>query len=232
MLFFPKLMNSDGKIIGQFEYPVSKVVCVGRNYSAHAKELNNPIPSEPLLFIKPTNCLVDASPSIEIPTDRGECHHELELAVLIGSKLSNCSKQKAIQSVKGIGLGLDLTLRDLQTKLKSKGQPWEKAKAFDGACPITGFIERDHFESFSDIEFSMYQNDKLAQKGNSKEMLFDIASLVQDIASHFTLFPGDVILTGTPEGVAALYTGDKLKMELEGKQIAESLVSLSGVVGE
>jgi len=230
MLFFPKLISPSGKIIGQFEHSVSKIVCVGRNYSAHAKELNNPIPNEPLLFIKPTNSLVDVSPVIGIPTDRGECHHELELAILIGSKLSNCTKQEAIQSVKGIGLALDLTLRDLQTKLKSKGQPWEKAKGFDGACPITGFIDIDYFENLSDIEFSMYRDDKLSQEGNSKDMLFDIPTLVQDIADHFTLFPGDVVLTGTPEGVSPLFVGDKLKMELKGKQIAESVVSSSTAI--
>ena len=147
MLFYPKLIEPNGQFINEYTHSTSKIVCVGRNYSAHAKELNNPIPKEPLLFIKSTNCLVDLDKPIQIPKEQGECHHELEISVLIGKKLTKASREEAIDAIDGIGLALDLTLRDLQSKLKSKGQPWERAKSFDGACPVSGFVDIAYFDN-------------------------------------------------------------------------------------
>ena len=117
------------------DYPLGKAVCVGRNYAAHAKELNNPIPTTPILFLKPATSIVPLSPSISIPGNRGECHHELEVSLLIGERLTNANEPDALAAIAGGGLGLDLTLRDLQQTLKNEGKPWELAKAFDGACP-------------------------------------------------------------------------------------------------
>jgi len=224
MLFYPKLIEPNGQFINEYTHSTSKIVCVGRNYSAHAKELNNPIPKEPLLFIKSTNCLVDLDKPIQIPKEQGECHHELEISVLIGKKLTKASREEAIDAIDGIGLALDLTLREVQSKLKSKGQPWEKAKSFDSACPVSGFVNIEHFADLSNIKFCMEKNKQITQIGNSKNMLFDIHQLLQEISQLFSLYPGDIVLTGTPEGVAKLDTGDKLKFILETTEIVQTVV--------
>ncbi|PHS17523.1 MAG: isomerase/hydrolase [Kangiella sp.] len=220
-----------------FSSPTTKIVCVGRNYIAHAKELNNPVPKSPLLFIKSTNCLVDLKNEITIPSDVGECHHELEVAVLIGEQLTNVNETQSVNAISAIGIGLDLTLRDLQTKLKSKGQPWEKAKSFDGACPLSEFIDFELFlskgsntcavdtkKALKSIDFRLLINDKIRQKGNTKDVLFDIPFLISYISKHFTLYPGDVVLTGTPEGVSELKLGDKIEVCLNDTKFASSQV--------
>ena len=224
-MYHPKKSNQFGKIIGEYDFCTSKVVCVGRNYAAHAKELNNAIPETPLLFIKSSNTLVDLDNQIFIPKNTGECHHELEIAILIGRQLTKANIQQSKSGIEAVGLALDLTLRELQSELKSKGQPWEKAKSFDGACPMTGFMPIDNFPSLSDISFSLQKNKILAQKGNSKNMLFDIVSLISQISDSFTLYRGDIILTGTPEGVASLNPGDRITLELEQQQIATAVIS-------
>jgi len=223
-MFYPKLINPTGELIAQYQWPTSKVVCVGRNYAAHAKELDNPIPKEPLLFIKSTNTLVDLDGQISIPSNLGECHHELEVAILIGQPLTGASHLESLSAIQGVGLAIDLTLRELQSVLKAKGQPWEKAKSFDGACPATGFISFDKSIDLSDMNFALIKNGKYAQRGNSKDMLFDIVSLIQQISTHFSLYPGDIILTGTPEGVASLNSGDRICLEFQQQQIAHATV--------
>ncbi len=223
-MFYPKKINQSGKTIGQYDWPTTKIVCVGRNYVAHAKELNNPIPDTPLLFIKSTNTLVDLCDQIRIPKNQGECHHELEIAILIGQSLCRANQSDSFSAIRGIGLALDLTLRDLQSELKSKGQPWEKAKSFDGACPVSGFIPFDQAITLSDIDFAMLKNENYVQQGNSKDMLFDIIGLIQHISIHFSLYPGDIILTGTPKGVASLNSGDKISLEFQQIPIAQATV--------
>ncbi|WP_461538174.1 fumarylacetoacetate hydrolase family protein [Spongorhabdus nitratireducens] len=197
------------------DLPVGKVVCVGRNYAEHAKELNNPIPSEPLLFIKPSTAVTRFERPIKLSSERGEVHYETEISVLIGQKLSDASEQDAVASITGIGLGLDLTLRDVQSQLKEKGHPWEKAKAFDNSCPLTGFVATKHLPSLDDINLKLYINGLLRQQGNSSQMLTAIPALISQISQHFTLLPGDIVLTGTPAGVGALSTGDELRAELD-----------------
>ena len=199
------------------ELPVGKVVCVGRNYADHAKELNNPVPTEPILFIKPATAIVPFSPGFSFPSDQGECHHETEIALLIGSPLSRATQEQARQVIIGLGLGLDLTLRDLQAKLKSKSHPWEVAKAFDGACPLTPFIPVTEFEGFTRLTVSLSVNGQERQQGNTEQMLFPILSLVSRISQTFTLLPGDVVLTGTPSGVAPLAVGDNLEASLDSR---------------
>lgn len=227
-MYYPKIKTDFNSEANDFSSSCSKVVCVGRNYVEHAKELNNPVPSEPLLFIKSTNTLVDFEDGIVIPKDKGECHHELEIAILIGSKLSCATEKPAINSIAGVGLALDLTLRDVQSKLKAKGQPWEKAKSFDGACPLSTFIEARHFiNSFGDLEnvnFCMQKNGSVAQQGNSSEMIFPIVKLVSEISQDFTLYPGDIVLTGTPKGVAPLVERDNIELSLNGHLLGSSLV--------
>ena len=224
-MYHAKLIDKSCREIERYRHSTSKVVCVGRNYSAHAKELNNPIPKKPLLFIKSTNTLVDLGGIISIPSEKGECQHELEIAVLIGEPLTNADQQSCCRAIKGLGLGLDLTLRELQSQLKAKGQPWEKSKSFDGACPVSGFIAIDNFPDLANVDFKLVKNDQCAQIGNSKDMLFDIPSLIADISSNFTLYPGDIILTGTPEGVASLASGDRISLELNRLPIAEATIA-------
>jgi 2-keto-4-pentenoate hydratase/2-oxohepta-3-ene-1,7-dioic acid hydratase in catechol pathway len=200
-----------GKLI---DLPVGKAVCVGRNYMQHIQELNNPVPTQPILFIKPVEALVNIQPNISIPKDKGECHNELELAVLLEKPLKNCSIENAKNAIWGIGLGLDLTLRDVQSQLKSKGHPWERAKAFDGSCPLSPFVPMQNFSDFTNIEFNLQVNGEFRQLGNSKDMLVSILDLLVHISEQFTLSPGDIVMTGTPKGVAALNTGDKLNVTL------------------
>jgi len=206
---------------------LGKIVCVGRNYADHAKELNNPIPNEPLLFIKPATAAVSMLDTVTIPEGRGACHHELEMAVLIGTELS--AKTAAMQdedilsSIAGVGLALDLTLRDVQDELKEKGQPWERAKAFDGSCPLSNFVGVDGVD-LQDLPIQLYRNGQLQQLGNTVDMLFSVINLLRDISSIFTLLPGDVVLTGTPAGVGPLLKGDKLKGTLDSLICVETLV--------
>ena len=213
----------DNKGLKPFIAPSSKVVCVGRNYVEHAKELNNPVPKSPILFIKPNSALVKIDQTILIPT-HSECHHELEIAILIGKKISHIKPDDARHAIAGIGLALDLTLREVQGNLKKSGHPWEIAKAFDGACPVTAFIPYSSEWALDNITFSMKKNNSVVQQGNSKQMIFDIENLVSRISNHFTLLPGDIVLTGTPAGVSALDKGDELELYLEEKLLASCVV--------
>ncbi len=195
--------------------PVGKIVCVGRSYAAHAAELNNPVPAEPILFIKPADAACALGPVFAVPQGMGSVHHELEIAVLIGETLSNASEETVLASLAGVGIGLDLTLRDVQDGLKAKSLPWEIAKSFDGACPLSDFIAADKVEDWADIEISLIRNGKVQQEGNSSAMLFPIIALIARMSRHFTLNPGDVIMTGTPAGVGPLEVGDELEAHLQ-----------------
>ncbi|MGO1691927.1 MAG: fumarylacetoacetate hydrolase family protein [Marinobacter sp.] len=196
--------------------PLGKVVCIGRNYAEHAKELNNPVPSEPLLFIKPASSAVHLTRPLDFQGRKGQVHFETELAVLIGKPLTNVSASEAQAAILGYGLALDLTLRDLQSQLKDKGHPWERAKAFDGACPLSPFVAAEHFPN-DHITFSLDINEQRQQSGDTRDMLFPIVPLLVHISRHFTLLPGDVVLTGTPKGVGPLLSEQTLKLQLEDK---------------
>ncbi|WP_144394064.1 fumarylacetoacetate hydrolase family protein [Pleionea sediminis] len=202
-----------------------KVVCVGRNYAAHAKELGNEVPSSPVLFMKPATALVNWNDQVVIPTDRGECHHELELAVLIGQTLSSAYETEVEQSIVGISLALDLTLRDLQSDLKAKGHPWEMAKAFDGSCPVAQWMPLNSIEELSDCLLELSVNDSLRQSTLTSSMIWPVVPLIQYISKYFRLEPGDIILTGTPAGVAALHPGDHLQAKLANRLTIDSEVT-------
>ena len=207
---------SDGTRI---HHPLGKVVCVGRNYAEHAKELGNEVPSEPLLFIKPGSSAVAFCGGFSIPRDRGEVHHEAEIAVLIGKPLSRAPSDNEItDAIAGFAPALDLTLRDLQAQLKAKGQPWEVSKAFDGACVVAPFEASGRFGRLADIGIELSVNGSLRQSGNSGDMIFPILALIRYICGHFSLRPGDVVLTGTPAGVGPLAVGDELVLGLSGQQ--------------
>lgn len=190
--------------------PLGKIVCVGRNYAEHAKELNNPVPTSPILFIKPASAAVSFDGEIRIPKQQGECHHELEMAVLIGKPLTNADSATAKEAVLGYGLGLDLTLRDVQSRLKEKGHPWEIAKSFDGACPLSSFVSVDQIANPNGAELTLTINGNIRQQGNTADMITGVFDLIAHMSQHFTFQPGDVVLTGTPAGVSALHEGDVL----------------------
>ncbi len=192
----------------------NKIICVGRNYIDHAKELNNPVPKEPLLFIKPWSTITPLSGEVHIPSNKGEVHHELEIALVVDRTLTNASKSEARESICGIGLALDLTLRDVQTTLKEKGQPWEKAKSFDNACPVE-CIEINHKDiDFDKLTLQLNINGSLRQLGHSIDVVFDSISLIQYISTWFTLNPGDIVLTGTPAGVGKIENADEIESTL------------------
>ncbi|WP_062267804.1 fumarylacetoacetate hydrolase family protein [Endozoicomonas arenosclerae] len=198
----------------RIDLPTGKVVCVGRNYAKHIQELNNPLPDDPVLFIKPATSLVPLEAPFPIPTDRGEVHHETEIAILIDTRLQNASEGESIDAIKALGLALDLTLRDVQSRLKAKGLPWEIAKAFDGSCPVSGFIAKEHLPNLDDIHFSLKINGETRQEDTSAHMLTSITGLISYISRHFTLEPGDIVLTGTPAGVGPLKPGDQLELAI------------------
>ncbi|MCR8913543.1 fumarylacetoacetate hydrolase family protein [Marinobacter panjinensis] len=203
--------------------PLGKIVCIGRNYAEHARELNNPVPDEPLLFIKPATSAVHITRPLDFPRDRGEVHFEAELAVLIGRPLTNASASEAEGAILGYGLALDLTLRDLQSRLKEKGQPWERAKAFDGACPLSPFVSIDRLRR-DHLTFTLDINRERQQTGDTRDMLNPIVPLIAHMSSQFTLMPGDVVLTGTPKGVGPLESGQILSLELEDALFVETTV--------
>jgi 2-keto-4-pentenoate hydratase/2-oxohepta-3-ene-1,7-dioic acid hydratase in catechol pathway len=212
-LFEYKHVDNDGRYI---DLPVGKVVCVGRNYIQHIKELQNEIPSDPLLFIKPSTALSQLNKPVVIPKNLGPCHNELEMTVLIKTSLCKASIQEVQDAIWGVGLGLDLTLRDVQSALKNQGHPWERAKAFDYSCPMSQFVIIDKLEKLTNIDFSLIVNGDIRQQGNSQDMLFPVLKLLVDISNAFTLLPGDIVMTGTPKGVAALSVDDQLIIELNG----------------
>ncbi len=206
-----QLKYSNGSPVG---LAPGKIVCIGRNYMEHIRELNNKVPDETVLFMKPASALCRLGTDIELPFNKGEIHHELELSLLIGKELNQFSKIDCLTAITGYGLALDLTLRDLQSQLKSQGLPWEKAKAFDNSCPLSDFVACA--EGFAEQhEFTLSINDIVRQQGNTKNMMRSIKELLTEIVQNFSLQPGDIVLTGTPAGIGALQIGDKLKLSLD-----------------
>ncbi len=199
---------------------VGKVVCVGRNYAAHAHELGNEVPSSPLLFMKPASSIAWISSDDDNKIIRpevasyGDTHYEAELCIQLSADLSAATVQQAQQAIGAVTLGLDLTLRELQSQLKDKGQPWERAKCFDGACVLADWVDAQAFGDFTQVNYQLYINDQLKQDGDSALMLFSVYELLVDISHAFSLQAGDVIMTGTPSGVGTLQAGDTLKLVL------------------
>lgn len=202
------------------DLPVGKVVCIGRNYLDHIRELNNAVPETPILFMKPATALVALEQPIHLPAGRGECHHEVELAVLVGQELRDADAKAARRTVVGYGVALDLTLRDVQNELKQKGHPWEVAKAFDGSCPLSLFLKPEALTDPQATDLTLWVNGELRQQGNTRLMMVGIFELMAHISTHFTLQPGDVVLTGTPAGVGPLRSGDALVLSLAGHEFA------------
>jgi 2-keto-4-pentenoate hydratase/2-oxohepta-3-ene-1,7-dioic acid hydratase in catechol pathway len=197
--------------------PVGKALCIGQNYQDHIAEMNSKTAPEALFFIKPSTAVVDIHQSFPIPDQLGAVHNETELALLIKAPLSKVTPEQVLDAVWGYGLALDLTLRDQQKKLKELGRPWEIAKGFDGACPVSGFIAADELGDVQQLEFSLRVNGETRQQGDTRMMIRSVTQIISEMSQFFTLLPGDLVLTGTPAGVGPLYSGDQLELTLANK---------------
>lgn len=197
-------------------YRVGKVVCLARNYGEHIRELGNEVPEKPILFIKPASSIIGQKETVVIPPYSNECHHEVELAVLIGKWGRNVPEERSMAHVAGYGVALDMTLRDVQNELKKKGLPWEAAKAFDTSCPLSDFVSAAEIADPHRLRISLKVNGELRQDSSTALMMRRIPAIVSHISSMFTLEQGDVILTGTPAGVGPVASGDRLNAEIEG----------------
>ncbi|MBC7694525.1 MAG: fumarylacetoacetate hydrolase family protein [Burkholderiales bacterium] len=188
-----------------------KIICIGRNYAEHAKELNNAIPTEPVFFMKPDTALLKDGEAFYYPEFTKDLHHEIEIVLKINKVGKHIKEEFAHKYFDEIGLGIDFTARDLQNTAKEKGLPWEKAKAFDGSAPIGKFISKSLFSNLSDIDFQLKINSESKQIGNTKDLLFSFDKIIAFVSQFVTLKVGDLIYTGTPEGVGAVKIGDKLQ---------------------
>nr|WP_320113888.1 fumarylacetoacetate hydrolase family protein [uncultured Desulfuromonas sp.] len=195
---------------------VGKIVCLARNYVAHAEELGNEVPSDPVLFIKPATSIIKDGDTMVIPDYSDDCHHEVELAVLIGRTAHKVTAEDAMDYVSGYGIGIDMTLRDTQAVLKEKGYPWELAKGFDTSCPLSEFVPADQVNDPHDLAIRLQVNDDVRQDANTGLMIRRIPETIAAITRAFTLEPGDLILTGTPAGVGRVVAGDRMIAEIEG----------------
>jgi 2-keto-4-pentenoate hydratase/2-oxohepta-3-ene-1,7-dioic acid hydratase in catechol pathway len=193
----------------------NRIFCVGRNYAAHAKELNNAVPDSPVIFMKPVSSIVTEVQSIPYPRHGKIMEQEAELVVQIGKSGCPDSLEEAHTFISAFTLGLDLTLRDLQNSLKQKGLPWEIAKAFDGSAPLGGWVAASEVEDWQNIAFQCYVNDNLRQEGHINDMIFSIPELILFIGRIWSFIPGDMIYTGTPSGVGAIHPGDKIVIKSE-----------------
>lgn len=196
-----------------------KIICIGRNYVNHIKELQNERPDEPVVFLKPDSAILLKQHPFVIPEFSEDIHHEVEILVKINKVGKYIEPKFAHNYYDEIGLGIDFTARDLQSKLKEKGLPWEKAKAFDGSAVIGDFLSKNFFNSLESINFELVSNGKVVQKGNSSHMLWKIDELISHVSQFFTLKIGDIIFTGTPEGVAAVKPNDILEGFIENKRL-------------
>ncbi len=192
-----------------------KIICIGRNYADHIKELDNAKPTDPVIFLKPDTAILLKKQPFFIPEFSNEVHHEVELLVRINKIGKHIDQKFAHKYYDEIGLGIDFTARDLQAELKEKGLPWEKAKAFDGSAVIGKFIEKEQFKDVNNINFSLERNGNTVQNGNSMLMMWKIDALIEYISKYFTLKIGDIIFTGTPAGVGKVETNDVLKGFIE-----------------
>lgn len=196
-----------------------KIICIGRNYTKHIEELHNERPEEPVVFLKPDSAVLLKQHPFVIPEFSDDIHHEVEIIVRINKVGKYIDAKFAPNYYDEIGLGIDFTARDLQAKLKEKGLPWEKAKAFDGSAVIGSFLSKKDFSSTENINFELKSNGNTVQKGNTSHMLWKIDELIAYVSQYFTLKIGDIIFTGTPEGVAKVNPNDILEGFIENKKL-------------
>jgi 2-keto-4-pentenoate hydratase/2-oxohepta-3-ene-1,7-dioic acid hydratase in catechol pathway len=195
-----------------------KIICVGRNYAEHTRELNNEVPADPVIFMKPETALILPRQPFFYPDFSKDIHHEIELVVRINRLGKHIEPQFAHRYYNEVALGIDFTARDLQQQLKEKGLPWEKAKAFDGSACVGEWISVDTLGDIQHLNFYLTRNGETVQTGNTSQMLFSVNQLISFISTFFTLKIGDLIFTGTPSGVGPVHIGDTLEGYLEGRR--------------
>jgi 5-carboxymethyl-2-hydroxymuconate isomerase len=198
------------------EFTVGKIVCVGRNYVEHAKELGNEVPEKPVIFLKPSSSLIFSGDEIIYPSFSNEMHHEVELVLLIGKRIKDGNIYEAKDAIIGYGVGLDMTLRDIQNELKKKGHPWTIAKCFDTSAVVSDFILKGNYKLTLNEEISLSVNGIIKQKERLNKMIFNPAQIIEYISTLMTLEEGDLVFTGTPAGVSKVNKGDKLNAEISG----------------
>lgn len=196
-----------------------KIIAVGRNYIAHAKELNNAVPTKPIIFLKPDTAVLKDNKPFYLPDFSSDIHFELEVVLKICKEGKHISEKFAPNYYDEIGLGIDFTARDVQSELKDKGLPWELAKAFDNSAVVSEFLPKADFANMYDLNFELQVNKETRQKGHTANLLFSFESIISFVSQYITLKKGDLIFTGTPEGVGQVKQGDQLEAWLEGKQL-------------
>ncbi|MEC3907310.1 fumarylacetoacetate hydrolase family protein [Tamlana sp. 2201CG12-4] len=196
-----------------------KLICIGRNYTEHIEELQNEKPTDPVVFLKPDTAILLKKQPFFIPDFSNDVHYEVEVLVKINRVGKYIDRKFTHKYYSEIGLGIDFTARDLQSQLKAKGLPWEKAKSFDGAAVIGKWISKDEVDNVNNIHFSLKKNDNIVQNGNTSHMLWKIDELIEYVSKYFTLKIGDIIFTGTPAGVGKVIANDKLNGFLEDKEM-------------
>lgn len=196
-----------------------KIIAIGRNYAAHAKELNNAVPTKPIIFLKPDTAVLKDNKPFYIPAFSSDIHYELEVVLKICKEGKHIAEKFASNYYDEIGLGIDFTARDIQTAHKEKGLPWELAKAFDNSAAISNFLPKTDFQNLYQLQFELQINTETRQQGDTSNLLFSFENIIAFVSQYITLKKGDLIFTGTPEGVGQVKPGDKLEAWLEGKQL-------------
>jgi acylpyruvate hydrolase len=196
-----------------------KIICIGRNYAEHAKEMKSEVPTEPVFFLKPETALLKNSKDFYYPDFTKDLHHEVEIVMKVCKNGKHIAEEFAHQYYNEIGIGIDFTARDIQMKCKEKGLPWEKAKAFDNSAPVSDFIPKEKFASLTNLSFNLNINGKLRQEGNTKDLIFSNEKVIAYVSKFITLKTGDLIFTGTPEGVSAVNIGDVLEASIENQKL-------------
>lgn len=194
---------------------IGNIYCIGRNYAAHALELNNPIPDNPVVFMKPTSSLLENNGTVVIPRASKEVHHEAELVIAISKSGKNIHRSEALQYIAGYAIGIDITDRDMQSELKKKAHPWVLAKGLDTFAPLANFVPPSAIKDPRNLTIQLSVNGEIKQKGNTSFMLFPIDDIISRLSTFFTLNEGDIIYTGTPEGVGPLVDGDIVEASIE-----------------
>ncbi len=194
---------------------VGKILCLGQNYPEHAKEMRGAVPEAPVIFLKPSTALLHDGGTVLAPPATEELHHEVELVLLIGKEGRNIPSGDGLQYVGGYGVGLDMTMRDVQREAKKKGEPWSVAKGFDTSAPVSAFVRKETVRDPGNLLLSLKVNGTLRQHSSTGKMMFGIDRIIAYLSGIFTLEPGDLVFTGTPEGVGKVVAGDVLDAEIE-----------------
>ncbi|MGN8071763.1 fumarylacetoacetate hydrolase family protein [Mucilaginibacter sp. 22184] len=201
-----------------------KIIAIGRNYAEHAKELNNPVPAVPVIFMKPETAIIKDNKPFYHPDFSDDVHHEIEIVLKISKEGKHISEKFAANYYEEIALGVDFTARDIQSKHKEKGLPWELAKAFDGSAPISAFVPKSKFAQIYDLNFKLDVNGETRQQGNTRDLLFPFENIIAFVSRYITLKKGDLIFTGTPQGVSKVKVGDRLEGYLENEKLLDFYV--------